>query len=103
MRVIAVIREEEHRPDDQDDRVDLEVLVERKEAGGEALRRRERHDDVTDVEGREKRGGSQAEVDQVDDPRDESRFLLQHSIVTVAASMILQRSKRLYGPPPENV
>src|SRR5207302_10527917 len=81
------IREQQHRPDDEDDRVDLEVLGEGEEAGGKLVRCYRRHDDVAKVKRREEGGGGETEVDEVDDPRDESRFLLQHSIVTAATNL----------------
>ena len=79
MAVIAVIREEQRRPDDQDQRVDLQILLQRKESGRKTLRSRERKDDVADEERGEESGRRQCEVGEVNDPRDQSRFLLQHS------------------------
>ena len=79
MAVIAVIREEQRRPDDQNQRVDLQILLQRKESGRKTLRSRERKDDVADEERGEESGRRQCEVGEVNDPRDQSRFLLQHS------------------------
>ncbi len=78
MAVVAVIGEQQDRPDDQDQRVDLEVVLKREEAGREMPGSDGGQDYVTDEKGREKGHRRKNEVGEVDDPRNQSRLLFQH-------------------------
>src|SRR5262249_48696226 len=76
--VIAVIAEQQHRPDDQNERVDLQVIAERKEAGGKTVGRKDRQNDVAKKKRREKRDRRQRKIGEIDDPRYQTPFLLKH-------------------------
>src|SRR5207253_2133186 len=92
--VVAVVGEEEHRPDDQDDRVDLQILLQRVETGREALRGKQREDEVAEIKRGKKGERGKREVDEVDDPRDERCLLSQHSIAFKRANPVVLRSSR---------
>jgi hypothetical protein len=76
--VVAVVAEEEDRPDDEDQRVDLQVVREGKEAGREMRGIDDRQEEITDEEGGEKRHGGQDQIDPEHDLRYETRLLLEH-------------------------
>ncbi len=78
MAVITVVTEQQHRPDDQHHRIDLEIVLEGKEAGGETIRREDRQQQIANPKCREEGYRGQTEVDQVHDPRDHSPLLLKH-------------------------
>src|SRR5712671_906090 len=78
MAVIAVVREEKNRPEDQDDRIDLDVVAKGEKAGWKVLRSHARQHDVTDEERCKKSSRREGQVGDIDDPRDHARFLFEH-------------------------
>jgi len=91
--VVAVVGEEQDRPDDEDDRVDLQVLLQRKEAGREMGGIEGREQEIADEEGRKKRDRRQDEVDAPDDPRNQSCLLLQHPVRSFTALLYALRKR----------
>ena len=77
--VVAVVGEEQDRPEDQDHGVDLGVLAKGKEAVRKLPGRDLRQDEVADEERRKEGSRRERQVGNVDDPRDHARFFFKHS------------------------